>query len=70
MFDSPYPDGVFDAVIMRHVVEHFHSPRSVLKRSADHLRPGGLIFISTPNFDSLDRRVFGANWYDYDTPRH
>lgn len=70
MFDSPYPDGVFDAVIMRHVVEHFHAPRSALKRGADHLRPGGLIVISTPNFDSLDRRVFDENWYDYDTPRH
>ena len=70
IFDAPFPNGAFDAVIMRHVVEHFPSPRLALERSAALLRPGGLILVSTPNFDSLDRRVFGENWYDYDTPRH
>lgn len=70
IFDTPFPNEAFDAVIMRHVVEHFPSPRSALERSIAYLRPGGLLLVSTPNFESLDRRIFGKNWYDYDTPRH
>jgi 2-polyprenyl-3-methyl-5-hydroxy-6-metoxy-1,4-benzoquinol methylase len=70
IFDAPLLEEGVHAVIMRHVIEHFPSPREALEQSAIHLRPGGLLLVSTPNFESLDRRVFGENWFDYEIPRH
>lgn len=70
VFDAPCHSEAFDAVVMRHVVEHFPSARLAMERAARFLRPGGYIFITTPNHDSLDRRIFGRFWYDYDVPRH
>lgn len=70
VFDAPYQAASFDGVVMRHVVEHFPSPRRALEKAVAFLRPGGILIVSTPNFDSFDRRVFGRFWYDFDTPRH
>lgn len=70
VFDAPFGDESFDAVIMRHVIEHFPSARQALEKTGRLLKKKGTLFITTPNFDSIDRRVFGHFWYDYDTPRH
>jgi 2-polyprenyl-3-methyl-5-hydroxy-6-metoxy-1,4-benzoquinol methylase len=70
LFDAPYNPKSFDAIVMRHVVEHFPSPRDSLQQAALLLKPGGVLLISTPNFDSLDRYIFGRFWHDLDTPRH
>lgn len=68
--DVSLDPGSFDAVIMRNVIEHVRSPKGDLQRVATLLRPGGHLFIATDNFASLDRRVFGQDWYGYDLPRH
>lgn len=52
----------FDAVRMWDVVEHLESPRKCLKRVYDSLRPGGLLRLSTTNFNSLSRMVNGPEW--------
>lgn len=60
----------FDCVVMQQVLEHVASPSSLLEEIRWILRPGGLLFVSTPNFDSLDRAVFGHHWHGYEIPRH
>jgi hypothetical protein len=35
---------------------------SFLQRAEQVVRPGWLIYLTTPNFNSLDRRVLGARW--------
>lgn len=70
IFDCPCAEGSFDAVVMRHVLEHFPSPRKALEKAAALLKDEGLLFITTPNYDSADRKLFGAYWYAFDTPRH
>jgi 2-polyprenyl-3-methyl-5-hydroxy-6-metoxy-1,4-benzoquinol methylase len=45
----PYSDGEFDALIMSEVLEHLVQPEAVLKRLVGLLRPGGLVFASSPN---------------------
>lgn len=70
IFDCVFAERTFDAVVMRHVVEHFPSPRMALERAATLLKEGGVLFITTPNFDSVDRKMFGKYWYAFDTPRH
>ena len=53
----------FDLVILRNVIEHTSKFRNLLKDSYRLLRHGGLLFIRTPNIESLDFKLFGTNWY-------
>lgn len=50
--------GGFDAVSMWDVIEHFSDPRQAVRTSAGTLRPGGVLSISTPDFDSAVARRF------------
>jgi SAM-dependent methyltransferase len=63
-------DGVFDAVTLSHVIEHLHDPAGDLRRIRDLLRPGGMLWIATPNLEALGRRRFGRDWLGLDPPRH
>ena len=44
------------------VIEHLFDPRSVLTAIARALVPGGLMVISTPNYDSASRHLLGVDW--------
>lgn len=68
--DAELPAGSCDLVIMRHVLEHVPDPRATLGTIARLLRPGGRCIFTIPNVDSHTRRIFGADWYGYDVPRH
>ena len=59
---APIPSGSFDAAAMFDVIEHLFDPRSVLTAIARALVPGGLMAISTPNFDSASRYLLGVDW--------
>ena len=63
-------DESFDAVVMRHSLEHVPDPVADLARIHRLLRPEGLLVISVPNFDSWERRRFGSAWFHLDLPRH
>ncbi len=64
------PDGHCDAVSLNHVIEHLHDPLGTLRICHRILKPGGRIFIATPNFTAGGHRLFGANWFPLDPPRH
>lgn len=68
--DAPYAAASFDVITFWDVLEHTHSPKAQLARTAELLRPGGLAVINIPNWHSLDRRLFGQYWSGYDPPRH
>jgi len=65
-----YPDGAFDAVTARHVLEHVRDPVAFLSECWRILRPGGRLVIVTPNVDSLGHRHFGDRWRGLEQPRH
>ena len=62
--------GSFDYVTMSHVIEHVHDPLKLLRDSLALLRPGGGIFIDTPNIDALGHQLYGPNWRGLEPPRH
>jgi 2-polyprenyl-3-methyl-5-hydroxy-6-metoxy-1,4-benzoquinol methylase len=64
------PDETFDAVTLRHVVEHVHDPGKLLGECLRVLRPGGRMVIVTPNAGSLLLRTYGRDWIGFDLPRH
>jgi SAM-dependent methyltransferase len=62
--------GAFDAITLSHVIEHVHDPAEDLRRIFRLLRPGGLVWMATPNLEALGFRYFGRDWLGLDPPRH
>lgn len=60
----------FDFVHMSHVIEHLVHPLLTLSHVASLLRPGGRIYVETPNIDSLAFRWSRERWFPLETPRH
>lgn len=46
----PFADNTFDFAIMNHVLEHLDNTGYVLSEIRRILKPGGLLYIETPNF--------------------
>jgi len=55
LFENFNPSSRFDTILMDHVLEHVHSPVSLLTRVRRWLSPGGQILIGVPNADSIHR---------------
>jgi 2-polyprenyl-3-methyl-5-hydroxy-6-metoxy-1,4-benzoquinol methylase len=68
--DLHYRGDSFDAVIMNHVLEHVHEPRSLVAECFRLLRPGGTFVAVTPNADSFGQSHFQQYWIGLDPPRH
>lgn len=67
---SSMPDGHFDVATAFEVVEHLRDPAVEAQLLARIIRPGGLLYCTTPNFDSLSRRILGPSWRVIDYPEH
>jgi 2-polyprenyl-3-methyl-5-hydroxy-6-metoxy-1,4-benzoquinol methylase len=62
--------NAFDVITLSHVIEHVHKPIPVLEACYRLLKPGGKLWLETPNIDSLGRARFQNNWRGLETPRH
>jgi 2-polyprenyl-3-methyl-5-hydroxy-6-metoxy-1,4-benzoquinol methylase len=62
--------GSFDAITLSHVIEHLYDPMEVLRQCWSLLKPGGSIWLETPNTDSLGYEVYGSHWRGLEAPRH
>ncbi len=66
-------DGVssrFDVITLSHVIEHVHEPKKVIQAVHRLLKPGGVLYIDTPNIESKGAARFGRSWRGLETPRH
>lgn len=57
-----FEPGSFDVAVMFDVIEHLFDPRAVLEATRRALGPGGLLVVTTPNFDALSRYALGVDW--------
>lgn len=60
----------FDAVVMQDVIEHVKNPVDSIKKSADLLKEGGLLVLTTPDAGSVWARVWGKHWHAFVPPQH
>lgn len=64
------PEGGFDLVRLRHVLEHLPDPPAALRRAFELLEPEGRILIEVPNPGGWLARLAGAYYWQLDPPRH
>jgi SAM-dependent methyltransferase len=50
------PQDYFDVAVAIQVIEHLHSPRLLIEKMVGALKPGGYLYVETPNFGALARR--------------
>jgi 2-polyprenyl-3-methyl-5-hydroxy-6-metoxy-1,4-benzoquinol methylase len=62
--------GPYDAVTCWDVIEHLPDPLTALKSLWEVLKPGGHLFLSTPDLSSLVARIMGQYWHYLDPIQH
>ncbi|WP_312283622.1 methyltransferase domain-containing protein [Candidatus Igneacidithiobacillus taiwanensis] len=68
--DTGLPSAYFDVMTLSHVIEHVHDPLTALQEAFRVLKPGGQIWLATPNMESFGHARFGADWRGLEPPRH
>jgi 2-polyprenyl-3-methyl-5-hydroxy-6-metoxy-1,4-benzoquinol methylase len=61
-FSAEIGNSSIDILTMFEVIEHVPRPIQFLRRAEQVVKPNGLIYLTTPNFNSIDRRVLGKDW--------
>lgn len=61
----------FQLILLLNLIEHVPTPLETLQQVASLLAPSGMALIQTPNYASLDARLFRkSNWGGIYWPRH
>jgi SAM-dependent methyltransferase len=68
--DAVPREPAFDLITVCHALEHMPDPVAAVRTMASLLVPRGKLFVSIPNLDSLEARLFGKCWVGLDVPRH
>ena len=59
-----------DVITSWDVIEHLEDPVGAIQIMRAHLKPGGLLFLSTPDAGSLVARLMGTRWHYLDPVQH
>lgn len=68
--EAQYPANHFDVVASSEVLEHVDDPRVFVSEVARVLRPGGLLWLTTPHGRGLSAKLLGLNWSVVSPPDH
>lgn len=67
---APFKPESFDVITSNQVIEHVHDPADFIRQLASWLKPGGRLWIGTPNFTSWSHYLFGSDWKLLHPPQH
>jgi SAM-dependent methyltransferase len=62
--------GGYDLIMMHHVLEHLPDPKRSLEELRGRLNPKGRLLVRIPVAASESCRLYGADWFNLDPPRH
>jgi 2-polyprenyl-3-methyl-5-hydroxy-6-metoxy-1,4-benzoquinol methylase len=62
--------GSVDVIVLLDVIEHLPEPHETLALCAKHLRPGGILVLTTGDFGSALARMAGPRWRLMTPPQH
>lgn len=68
--EAGFDDASFDVVAILSVLEHTTDPRALVRDIARVLRPGGALYVITPNVESLACRVLHERAATFDGRNH
>jgi len=57
------PNNSYDVAIMLDTIEHVLDPRAVLFEIQRILKPGGILYVNTPDIESNSSRLLKAKWW-------
>ncbi|MDB5048863.1 MAG: Methyltransferase type 11 [Fibrobacteres bacterium] len=69
IFRDPW-DNRYNVVAAWDVMEREPHPLEFLRWVHDHLEPGGQLMLSTPNYNSISRRLLRKRWPYFEPSRH
>lgn len=63
-------EKLYDRILLMNVIEHLAQPADVLKLLSSRLKSDGLLYIETPNPNSILALLLRRRWRGLETPRH
>jgi 2-polyprenyl-3-methyl-5-hydroxy-6-metoxy-1,4-benzoquinol methylase len=67
---SAFDNDFFDVIISSEVIEHINNPLEEMSCFYKFLRRGGLVYITTPNFNAIERFILKNNYEVIEYPEH
>lgn len=61
------PGEQFDYCTLFDTIEHTRNPLRLLQKIHELLKPGGVLFLSTPSLDSWSAKLMKQNWMEFKT---
>ena len=68
--ELPYEDGVFNVIIIKHIVEHLPDPAKAINEIGRVTEKKGILIFATPNLGSKLKPWKGDRWIGYQDPTH
>ena len=68
--DKSFGDEKFDVIISSEVIEHINNPIEEITNFYRLLRIGGLLYITTPNFNCIERLLLKGDYNIIEYPEH
>ena len=65
-----YEPGSFDVIVSSEVIEHINNPLEEVQNFRTLLRTNGLVYVTTPNFNSISRLLLKHRWNVIEYPEH
>lgn len=65
-----FAENFFDVVTAVEILEHIDNPEDVLKEIYQVLRPGGIMWATTPHGNGISKRLLGVRWTCIAPPEH